>query len=387
MYMKSNMKFTKSLKFKLTIWYSLILSVFCIAFVFSINVWLTNYMNSWQSESMGRGFMIERVDRPRWRALSEEQRDLVMESRLEDLDNIRRVSVYMVLPLLLLSFGGGYVIAGFMLRPLEKLNEEIKKKETTNLREEISFEDNGDEISELIKSFNRMSGRLGKSFDSQKQFVENASHELKTPLSVIQANLDTVLDDKKIKEKELKDLINNSKKQVRVMDELTEDLLLLSMISSDVKIEKESIDITELIKDTAKDLEKSSKDMNINIKVEKIDKVVMKGNKVLLSRAFSNIIENAIKYSKGSVINITGKKLKGVFKIVVEDDGVGIPGNKRDQIFERFNRLDRGRSRREGGSGLGLSIARDIVKVHDGLLYVDPKYSKGARFVFEFKLS
>jgi signal transduction histidine kinase len=293
----------------------------------------------------------------------------------------------MVLPLLLLSFGGGYVIAGFMLRPLEKLNEEIKKKEANTLDKEIQFEDNGDEISELIKSFNRMSSRLGKSFESQKQFVENASHELKTPLSVIQANLDTVLDDKKIKEKELKELINNSKRQVRVMDELTEDLLLLSMISSDVKIEKESIDIAELIKDTVKDLEKSSKDMNINIKVEKIDKVVMKGNKVLLSRAFSNIIENAIKYSKGSVINITGKKLKGVFKIVVEDDGVGIPGNKRDQIFERFNRLDRGRSRREGGSGLGLSIARDIVKVHDGLLYVDPKYSKGARFVFEFKLS
>jgi signal transduction histidine kinase len=381
------MKFTKSLKFKLTVWYSLILSLFCIAFVFSINVWLTNYMNSWQSEGMGWGFMIVRVDRPRWRALSEEQRDLVMESRLEDLENIRRVSIYMVIPLVLLSFGGGYVIAGFMLRPLEKLNEEIKRKEANTLDKEIQFEDKGDEISELIKSFNRMSGRLGKSFESQKQFVENASHELKTPLSVIQANLDTVLDDEKITEKELKELLTNSKKQVKVMDELTEDLLLLSMISSDVKIKKENIDVGKLIKDVVKDLKTLSEDSGIDIKIGKINDIKIEGNRVLLSRAISNIIENGIRYSKGSMVSIDVKKEKDVFKILIEDDGVGIPEKRREEIFERFNRLDKGRSRKEGGSGLGLSIARDITKVHDGLLYVDPKYSKGARFVFEFKLS
>ena len=385
--MKINMKFTKSLKFKLTVWYSLILSLFCIAFVFSINVWLTNYMNSWQSEGIGRGFMIERVDRPRWRALSEEQRDLVMESRLEDLENIRRVSIYMVIPLVLLSFGGGYVIAGFMLRPLEKLNEEIKRKEANTLDKEIQFEDKGDEISELIKSFNRMSGRLGKSFESQKQFVENASHELKTPLSVIQANLDTVLDDEKITEKELKELLTNSKKQVKVMDNLTEDLLLLSMISSNVEIEKESIDVGKLIKEVVKDLKTLSKNSDVAIKVGKINDIKIKGNRVLLSRAISNIVENGIRYSKGSIVSIDVKREKDVFKILVEDDGVGIPEKRREEIFERFNRLDKGRSRKEGGSGLGLSIARDITKVHDGLLYVDPKYSKGARFVFEFKLS
>lgn len=385
--MKINMKFTKSLKFKLTIWYSVILSLFCIAFVFSINVWLTNYMNTWHTEGMGRGSIVERVDRPRWRALSEEQRNLVMESRLEDLENIRRVSVYMVIPLVLLSFGGGYLIAGLMLRPLMKLNEEIRKKEASTLDEEIQFEDKGDEISELIKSFNRMSNRLGKTFKSQKQFVENASHELKTPLSVIQANLDTVLEDEKVSKKELKELLLNSKKQVEIMDSLTEDLLLISMMSSDVEIEKDIVNINELIEGVVKDLEILAKDMSIDINVEKTGNIKIQGNRILLSRAISNIVENGIRYSKASRIKIGVVKKNKTLKIFVEDNGVGIPKGREVEIFERFNRLDKGRSRKEGGTGLGLSIAKDIVKLHDGLLYVDSNYNKGARFVFEFKPS
>jgi len=156
------MKFIKSLKFKLTIWYSLILSFFCIVFVLSINIWLTS------------------VDGPKLRALSDEQRKLVMESRLEDLENIRLISIYMVFPLVLISFGGGYVLASVMLKPLTDLNKQIQKKEAQNLNEEIKYEDKGDEISELIKNFNRMSNRLSRVFESQKEFVENSSHELKT---------------------------------------------------------------------------------------------------------------------------------------------------------------------------------------------------------------
>jgi len=385
--MKNRMRFTKSLKFKLTMWYSLILSLFCIAFVFSINVWLTNYMNTWHEEGMGRNFLVERVDRPRRRALSEEERGLVMEARLEDLENIRRVSIYMILPLILLSFAGGYVIAGFMLRPLDKLNEEIKRKEAKNLNEEIQFNDNGDEISQLIKSFNRMSNRLGKSFESQKQFVENASHELKTPLSIIQANLETALDDGRVSDRELNKLLFNAQKQVKVMDSLTEDLLLLSMISSDVKIEMVDINIGSLIEEVIGDLEGLARKKGIKIKYKKNEKIGMEGNATLLGRAISNVVENGIRYSKGTQIEIIVDKKKEGFNIYVQDNGVGIPSNMVGKIFERFSRLDKGRSRKEGGSGLGLSIARDIVGIHNGFLYVDKEYKKGARFVMEFRSS
>jgi two-component system sensor histidine kinase ArlS len=344
-------------------------------------------MNTWHEEGMGRNFLVERVDRPRRRALSEEERGLVMEARLEDLENIRRVSIYMILPLILLSFAGGYVIAGFMLRPLDKLNEEIKRKEAKNLNEEIQFNDNGDEISQLIKSFNRMSNRLGKSFESQKQFVENASHELKTPLSIIQANLETALDDGRVSDRELNKLLFNAQKQVKVMDSLTEDLLLLSMISSDVKIEMVDINIGSLIEEVIGDLEGLARKKGIKIKYKKNEKIGMEGNATLLGRAISNVVENGIRYSKGTQIEIIVDKKKEGFNIYVQDNGVGIPSNMVGKIFERFSRLDKGRSRKEGGSGLGLSIARDIVGIHNGFLYVDKEYKKGARFVMEFRSS
>jgi len=212
------LQFTKSLKFKLTIWYSLLLSVFSIIMVLSINIWLNNYMRT-NIITPGQGYwgrMIE--DRPAFRNLSEEQIELIMESRLADLNNIRTITLYSIAPLVLLSFVGGYSIASLGLRPLEDLNDQMKNKSTKNLGEEILFEDNGDEMSQLIKSFNRMSRRLNKSFEAQKEFVENASHELKTPLAVIQANLDTALEDGDISKEELIALLKSSKENVKFMD-------------------------------------------------------------------------------------------------------------------------------------------------------------------------
>lgn len=381
------MKFVKSLKFKLTIWYSLILSVFCIAFVVSINIWLTNYMKNWTPEEdmQGRGFLIERIDRPRLRSLSEEQRIIVMESRMEDLENIRVISIYMVLPLVLMSFGGGYLMASIMLRPLSDLKDEVQKKEAQNLNEEIVFEDNGDEISELIKSFNRMSNRLSKSFESQKQFVENASHELKTPLSVIQANIDTILNDKEIPKKKLKKLVGNSKKQISFMNDLIEDLLLLSAIStSKFNIEFEEIDISKVIRVSTNVLAEKIKEKDLELEIkEQGGNYLTKGNKVLLERAFSNILDNSLKYSKGKSIVVGISSNSEDIKISFKDDGKGVAKTKVMEIFERFYRLDKGRSRKDGGSGLGLAITKEIVERHGGQVYVNTKYSKGAEFIIK----
>jgi two-component system sensor histidine kinase ArlS len=342
-------------------------------------------MNDMSFGGERRGFLIERVDRPRLRALSEEQRGLVMEARMKDLENIRQISIYMIFPLVLLSFGGGYLIATVMLKPLDKLNEEIKKKEAENLHEEIEFKDNGDEISQLIKSFNRMSRRLGRSFESQKEFVENASHELKTPLSIIQANLDTILEDKKISKQELSLLLGNSKKQVKVMDSLTEDLLLLSMISSEVDIEKENIVLNNLIQEQVQDLANLAKSKKISIDINLKKSLTVIGNRVLIGRVISNVVENAIKYSGGRKVGIKQVHEKESIKLFVEDDGKGIPKDMREKIFERFVRVDKGRSRKEGGTGLGLSIAKQIMKVHGGDIVLDEKYRKGTRFVISFK--
>jgi signal transduction histidine kinase len=344
-------------------------------------------MNTLETEqgSHGRGVLIERIERPRLRALSEEQRQLIRESRIRDLENIRRISIYMVFPLVLISFGGGYILASVMLKPLERLNKEIKSKEAQNLNEQIVFDDNGDEISELIKSFNRMSRRLSRVFESQKEFVENSSHELKTPLTVIQANIDTILDGKKISKKERNRLLTNSKNQIKFMNDLTEDLLLLSSIStSKSNIEMQEVSVRELIQGVKSTFRKTAKDKGIEIVLKSIkDSSTIKGNKVLLGRAFSNLLDNAIKYSKGSRVEINLKKKSGILIISFKDNGKGIPKGKEEKLFERFYRIDKGRSRKDGGSGLGLAITREIIERHGGKIYVNRKYKEGAEFVIE----
>jgi len=344
-------------------------------------------MKSWTPEEdmHGRMFLIERIDRPRLRTLSEEQRTIVMESRMKDLENIRTISIYMVIPLVLMSFGGGYILASVMLKPLSDLNEEVQKKEAQNLNEEIAFEDNGDEISELIKSFNRMSNRLNKSFESQKQFVENASHELKTPLSVIQANIDTVSEKKKVSDKELKKLLTNSKQQINFMSDLTEDLLLLSSVSTPkFYIEMKNVDVTKIIKSTVNTLEDRAKEKGFELVTKELkERHLVKGNRVILERAFTNIIDNSIKYSGGSKIMISIKDDKKDVVISFKDDGKGIPSDKAKDIFDRFYRLDKGRSRKEGGSGLGLAITKEIIKRHEGEVYVNTKYKEGAEFIIK----
>ena len=376
------MKFTKSLKFKLTIWYSVILSVFCIVFVIGINIWLANYMqqNVWNQEY---GSMVHRFDnRPLLKNLTEDQIEIVMESRLADLDNIRTITIYAISPLVLLSFGAGYILADIMLHPLEQLNEEIKRKETKNLHDEIGYKDNGDEIAQLIKSFNRMSRRLGKSFDAQKEFVENASHELKTPLAIIQANLDTAIEDGTVTKDELKTLLLDSKNSIKFMNKLTEDLLLLSIL--DHTLEKEEIMVDNVVVNVVDTLDKLAKEKGIrlSVKVSK-GKYGLMGNEVLLQRALSNIVENSIKYSDGSVIDINISKEGKKTIISIKDDGIGIGDEYKDKIFQRFYRIDKSRSRRTGGSGLGLSITKEIIGKHNGKISLNSSTKKGSEFVIE----
>lgn len=252
-----------------------------------------------------------------------------------------------------------------MLKPLRDLGEEIGNLSSKSLGKELKYEDTGDEISGLIVSFNKMSKRLGGSFKSQREFVENASHELKTPLSVIQSNLDLALEDGKVSKKELKDILEASRKSVRYMSELTEDLLLLSILEGN--IDKEEVDIVRILKGCVKNLGILSREKGFKVEIKGKEVLVIEGNKVLLSRAFSNIIENAIKYSGGNKIEINVRKESIEFK----DNGKGVPKKDLEKIFERFYRVDKSRSRKTGGSGIGLSISKRIVENHDGYIYAE----------------
>jgi signal transduction histidine kinase len=321
-------------------------------------------------------------ERPRLMDLSDEQIEIVMETRLADLNNIRKITLYSLGPLIVLSFAGGYTIASFGLEPLNKLNQEIKNKSTENLGREIDFEDNEDEISELIKSFNRMSRRLNKSFDAQKEFVENASHELKTPLSIIQANLDTALEDEKISKKELKKLLESSKQNIHFMNKLTEDLLLLSILDQGVEFDK--VDLVEILKKSIKEVKILFPETQTRIEKQLPNKkVFVKGNSILLERAIMNILENSVKYSKAEKIEISLEQ-NDLVKIIIKDNGVGIPKEHVQKVFDRFYRVDKSRSRSTGGVGLGLSITKQIINKHKSEISLESEKNNGVKFTITF---
>jgi signal transduction histidine kinase len=338
----------------------------------------TNFMS-------GPGYLRRELEnRPILKDLTEEQIEIVMESRLADLNSIRTITLYAIGPLVLLSFTGGYVIASLSLKPLEELTEKIEKKSMENLGNEIDFEDNGDEISQLIKSFNRMSRRLDKNFEEQKQFVENASHEIKTPLAIIQANLDTALEDGNLSKKEVKELLVDSKKNIKFMNTLTEDLLLLSILDQNIDMEK--VNIVNIVKESIKQVEGiSSKDIKF---IEKYSNknISVTANNVLLQRAIMNILENAVKYSECTKIRVQIYKEKNNVFLEIEDNGKGIDKKHLNKIFDRFYRVDKSRSRKTGGSGLGLAITKKIVNSINGEIKVESEKDIKTKFTIKIPI-
>lgn len=384
------MNIFKTIRFKLTLWYSLLLILLSIIFVVTINIIITNHFK----RDPVNGLIPIFVTPPRkfyfpqkWEELEEEKRELIREYRLKDLTTIRQISLLSFIPLTVLSFAGGYIISGQMLKPLNKLNRTIEEITAKNLTNQIDHEESGDEISQLINNFNKMTLRLNTSFKSQKQFVENASHELKTPLAIIQTNLDSAIADSKISQKELNLLLKTAQNSTKFMDKLIEDLLILSILENQVETNRAKLH--KILNDSIRQLEVLAKEKNISVKLHMAGSTrntVIKCNDVLLQRAIMNVIENAIKYSdKNKQVRINVRTKKSRVVIIVKDSGTGIPKRDQKKIFKRFYRVDKSRSRKTGGSGLGLAIAKKIIGIHKGEIKVESVEGYGTKVQIELK--
>jgi signal transduction histidine kinase len=374
------MQILTSLKFKLTLWYSSFMLVFCLMFIVLANILLTNQIRN-EPTDPPTIFGENRPIMQKWEELDEERRELIQEYREQDLEDFRRLSVFMLLPLTGLSFLGGYLIAEHSLNPLKKLNKQIREINSENLSIQIDHDDNGDEISELIKNFNTMTSRLDSSFQAQRQFIEDASHELKTPLAIIQTNLDAAKLDKKITKSEASGLIETAQRSGEFMNKLIEDLLLLAVLENNIDLRKS--DIAGIIGDAISSIQTVAKEKNISVKLSKPKKKIeSKVNETLLQRAISNLIENAVKYSpKQTETRIRLTEKEGNIEIQISDQGPGIAKKEQKKIFERFYRVDKSRSRKTGGTGLGLSIVKKIIEAHNGQIAVQSSKKKGTSFI------
>lgn len=285
------------------------------------------------------------------------------------------------LAMLLVIAGGAFFtwyIAGKTLAPVKDLSVQIQTLTVNNLSKEITVPPSNDEIADLTESFNEMTSRISKAFESQQRFSASAAHELRTPLAVLQTKVDVFR--KKISHttEEYEGLINVIATQTQRLSHLINDLLHMTNVDETEINEKVylSIDIADIIEDLKPIADKRGISLNLLGNCYSVY-----GNSVLLQRAFYNLIENAIKYNTpGGEVIINLANINNNSVITITDTGIGIPDDMKPHIFEPFFRVDKSRSRELGGAGLGLSMVKTILDKHNAIIQVKNNTPKGSTF-------
>ena len=291
----------------------------------------------------------------------------------------------LIITVLLALLGGvvTYFISGHALRPIREFSDKIEEVQAQNLSDSRIEENNIKELNQLGISYNKMLERLSEAFEIQRQFTANAAHELRTPLALMQVQLDlynsashpgndadTLQTIKMVTEQN--DKLNRMVKTLLDMSEL-------QTVGRDDKIVLDAI-----VEEVLADLEPLAQEKNIKL-IGKCEDATMIGSDILIYRLVYNLVENAIKYNHplGQVIVTAYQRKKHVY-LSVEDTGSGIPKELRERVFEPFFRVDKSRSRELGGVGLGLALVREIVRVHDGSICIKSGKTGGTIFEVTF---
>ena len=282
----------------------------------------------------------------------------------------------------LLSLLGGVItffISGHALKPLCDFSKKIEEVQAQNLSDSRIEENKFSELNQLSVSYNKMLERLSEAFKLQRQFTANAAHELRTPLAVMQLQIDLYNSSKH------PDNDTSAQQTISMITEQTERLskmvrTLLDMSELQTIARDEEIAISALVEEVLADLEPLAQEKGINL-IEKCDNVLLMGSDILIYRLVYNLVENAIKYNfSGGTVTVIATQQNSQLHLTVEDTGNGIPEELKERIFEPFFRLDKSRSRELGGVGLGLALVREIVRVHNGSILVKNNANSGTTF-------
>ena len=300
---------------------------------------------------------------------------------LRDISRISLIAVYTLPILVLISVLMGYMMARGALKPIESIRESaLKIGSGMDLNRHIDIGEGDDELHKLVKVFNDMFDRLYNSFEKEKRFASDASHELRTPMTVIIAEceyLNSIKEDEGLSRNEYFEGLEVIYRQARRMNDIIKNLLDFTRIGRNF-YEKEPINISELIKGICYDMKLINTDSNISLDEEIEDEIYVYANKNLVYRMLVNIISNAYTYGKkNGHIYVSLYKDKEV-NIVIRDDGIGISDKDLSHIFERFYRAESSRTGK--GTGLGLAMAMEIARWHGGDISVESKENKGSCF-------
>ena len=291
----------------------------------------------------------------------------------------------MIIPIsFVISIIIGWYLARKSLKPVDQIARTAREISSLNLNKRIPPNEIDDELGRLITTFNEMIDRLQISFEQIKQFSANASHELRTPLTILRGEIEVALKNNKTKEDNINTL-NSLLDEVIRMSLITDSLFTLTKSDmGQVELSTEKIQLDNLVMEVYEATEYLTKKKNITVLLNRLDEITILGDKIKLRQLFFNLIDNAIKYNhENGSVEITLTKENNLANVAISDTGIGVPKESLSKIFERFYRVDKARSREEGGSGLGLSLAKWIVDLHRGNINVNSEYGKGATFIVQ----
>ena len=280
-----------------------------------------------------------------------------------------------------------FFVSGRALKPLKEFSETVEKVQAQNLADYTIEENRIAELDRLRTSYNKMLLRLSESFETQRQFTGNAAHELRTPLALIQAQLDLYHTTEHPESTAVaEETIQMVTEQNERLSKLVRTLLDMSELQTVARNDK--IEIHSLIEEVLTDLEPLAQEKKVELiqksqgAGEKADEeLFLTGSDILIYRMLYNLVENAIKYNRtDGTVTVSAKREKNEVVLTVSDTGNGIDEAFREQIFEPFFRVDKSRSRELGGVGLGLAMVREVVRVHDGTIEVYTNKHSGTTF-------
>ena len=291
----------------------------------------------------------------------------------------------LIITVLLALLGGvvTYFISGHALRPIREFSDKIEEVQAQNLSDSRIEENNVKELNQLGISYNKMLERLSEAFEIQRQFTANAAHELRTPLALMQVQLD--LYNSASHPGNDADTLQTIKMVTEQNDKLNRMVkTLLDMSELQTVGRDDKIILDAIVEEVLADLEPLAQEKNIKL-IGKCEDATMIGSDILIYRLVYNLVENAIKYNYplGQVTVTAYQRNKHVY-LSVEDTGSGIPKELRERVFEPFFRVDKSRSRELGGVGLGLAFVREIVRVHDGSICIKSGKTGGTIFEVTF---
>jgi len=276
-----------------------------------------------------------------------------------------------------------YFISGHALRPIREFSDKIEKVQAQNLADSRIEENQVKELNQLSVSYNRMLERLSDAFEIQRQFTANAAHELRTPLALMQVQLDLYHSNSHPgNDADTVQMIKMVTEQNDRLSKMVKTLLDMSELQTVGR--DDEIILDALVDEVLEDLEPLAEGKNIRL-IGKCKDITMVGSDILIYRLVYNLVENAIKYNhSGGQVTVTAERKEKHVYLSVEDTGTGIPEELKERVFEPFFRVDKSRSRELGGVGLGLALVREIVRVHDGNITVKSNPSGGTIFEVVF---